>query len=145
VRIRRVAAIVFSAVSMGVIAFQLALALGVPWGSYAMGGAFPGQFPLAMRAAALVQASLLLLTVLVVLARQGIALPSWSRASRWLVWIVVALGFVSLVMNLATPSVGERMIWAPVALVLVACSTLVATGKTQTDTSSAEQTTHDGP
>jgi hypothetical protein len=133
--VRRVAAVVFAAVSLGVVAFQLALAAGLPWGAYAMGGAFPGQFPPAMRAAALVQAAFLVVTILVVLARQGIILPSWFRASRWLVWVVVALGLVSLVLNVATPSSGERMVWAPVALVLLACSTLVATGGAPVDES----------
>lgn len=37
---------------VGVAAFQLALALGAPWGTYVMGGTFPGSFPPAMRAAA---------------------------------------------------------------------------------------------
>ena len=39
------AAILFAAVTVGVIAFQFALALGAPWGAYAMGGAFPGRYP----------------------------------------------------------------------------------------------------
>jgi len=43
--IRRVAALLFTTVSAGVIVFQVALASGAPWGAYAMGGAFPGQFP----------------------------------------------------------------------------------------------------
>jgi hypothetical protein len=133
VDVRRAAAIVFAVVSTGVVAFQLGLTFGLPWGSYAMGGAFPGQFPPPMRVAALIQAAFLVLTILVVLARQGLVLPSWYEVSRWLVWVVVALGLVSLVMNVATPSSRERMIWAPVALVLVVCSTLVATGKFRAD------------
>lgn len=128
-RIGRVAAIGNAALSIGVVAFQFALAAGVPWGSYAMGGAFPGQFPPAMRIAALVQAAFIALTALVVLSRAGVALPSWQRTSRWLVWVVVALGAASLAMNVATPSAGERLIWAPVALLLLVCSLLVATGK----------------
>jgi hypothetical protein len=39
---QRTAAIVFSLFTAGVIAFQLALAAGAPWGEYAMGGAYPG-------------------------------------------------------------------------------------------------------
>lgn len=46
-------------------------------------------------------------------------------ASRWLVWVVVAFGAVSLVLNLIPPSAGERAIWAPVAL-LLASSAIVA-------------------
>jgi hypothetical protein len=127
--IGRPAAIVFSVVTAGVIAFQLALAAGAPWGDYAMGGADPGQFSDALRAAAVVQAAVLGLTVVVVLARAGVAFASWSRVSRWLVWVVVVLGGASLVMNLATPSAGERLVWAPVALILLACSLTVALSK----------------
>ena len=114
---------------LGVVGFQIALAAGVPWGAYAMGGAFPGQFPSVMRVAALVQAVILLLFVGVVLARAGVAVRRWSRASRRLIWLVVAFSTLSLVLNLITPSAGERAIWAPVALVLLVCSLLVALGK----------------
>jgi len=62
----------------------------------------------------------------VVLARAGIALHAWSRASRWLVWGVVAFAGLSLVLNTITPSVRERAIWAPVALVMLASSLVVA-------------------
>jgi hypothetical protein len=129
VGIRRLAAIGYAVISAGVVAFQVALAAGVPWGSYAMGGAFPGRFPPAMRVAALVQAALIVLMTLVVLSRAGLTLPSWSDASRRLVWLVVALGVVSFALNVATPSAGERMIWAPATFVLLACGVLVATGK----------------
>ena len=43
---KRFAAIIYAIVSLGVVAFQIAFAAGAPWGAYAMGGAFPGQFPL---------------------------------------------------------------------------------------------------
>ncbi|MBX7234716.1 MAG: hypothetical protein K1X65_10050 [Caldilineales bacterium] len=124
---RRLAAWVYAVVSAGAAAFQVALALGAPWGAYAMGGTFPGQFPPALRAGALVQAAVLLFFAGVVLARSGIAFRRLSRVSRWLAWVVVAFAAVSFVLNLITPSAGERMIWAPVGLVLLVCSLLVAT------------------
>ena len=128
-KITQVAGIGFSVVMLGVVGFQIALAAGAPWGAYAMGGAFPGQFPSFMRVAALVQAVILLLLAGVVLARAGVAVRRWSRASRWLIWLVVAFSTLSLVLNLITPSAGERAVWAPVALVLLVCSLLVAVGK----------------
>ena len=126
--IRRVAAIIYALVSAGIVAFQVALALGAPWGAYAMGGAFPGQFPPALRVAALVQAVVLLLLAGIVLARAGVALHRWRRAARWLVWLAVAFAAVSLLLNLITPSAGERMIWAPVAFFLLVSSLMVASG-----------------
>lgn len=124
-----VAARIYAVVSFGVIAFQIALALGAPWGAYAMGGAFPGQFPPELRVAAVVQAVILAGWALVVLARAGITLPKWSRTSRWLVWVVVAFSALSLVLNLITPSARERAIWAPVALIMLICSVIVAVSK----------------
>lgn len=80
----------FVGLALVVAAFQLALALGAPWGRYAMGGAFPGTFPLALRITALAQILMLALAALVVISRAGLALPSWRRASRWLTWLVAA-------------------------------------------------------
>ncbi len=80
--LKRFAAIFYAVISLPVVIFQLALAAGVPWGAFAMGGASPGQFPPSLRLAALVQAGLLILLALVVLARAGVILPSWWRASK---------------------------------------------------------------
>jgi hypothetical protein len=124
----RVAALIYAVVSVGVVAFQLALAAGAPWGAYAMGGAFPGAFPPALRVAALVQAALLSGLAVVVLARAGLVLPRWARPSRRLVWVAVAFSALSLVLNLATPSAGERALWAPVAFLMLISSTAVAFG-----------------
>src|SRR5512133_1950648 len=124
--IRRVAAIIYAVVSLAVVAFQIALAAGAPWGEYAMGGAVPGQFPLALRITALIQAALIVGMPLVVLARAGLILPGWSLVSRWLIWLVVAfLGF-DLFLNLITPSAGERAIWAPTLGLLLVTSAIVA-------------------
>jgi hypothetical protein len=123
---RRVAALLYAIVSAGVVAFQIALAAGAPWGAYAMGGAFPGQFPPALRIAALIQAVLLVGLAAVVLARAGLVLHGWSRVSRWLVWVVVAFAALSLILNLITPSAGERAIWVPTALLLLISSAVVA-------------------
>ena len=123
---KRVAALLYAIVSAGVVAFQIALAVGAPWGAYAMGEAFPEQFPPSMRIAALIQAALLVGMAAVVLARAELALPRWSGISRWLVWVVVAFAAVSLVLNLITPSAGERAIWAPTALLMLISSVVVA-------------------
>jgi hypothetical protein len=124
--LKRAAALLFSAVSIGVVAFQVALAAGAPWGAYAMGGAFPGSFPVTLRIAALAQAVLIAGMAAVVLSLAGLVGSAWSGVTRWLVWWVVALEAVSLVLNLVTQSAGERAIWAPVALLLLASSAVVA-------------------
>jgi hypothetical protein len=131
---KRIAATGYTVVTVGIVAFQIALALGAPWGAYAMGGAFPGQFPPAMRVAALVQAVVLVALAGIVLARAGVALPRWSRGSRRWIWVVVAFSSLSLLLNLITPSPGERMIWAPVGFVLLVCSLVVARGISDKET-----------
>jgi hypothetical protein len=125
-RAARFAAMTFVVLGVAVVIFQLALASGAPWGAYAMGGSTPGTYPPSMRVAAIVQAALLVTMALVVLARAGLALPSWSRISRWAIWLVVASSAITLFLNLITPSSGERAVWAPVIAVLFASSLMVA-------------------
>ncbi len=136
-KLQRYAAIVYAAVTAIPVAFQIALAFGAPWGAYAMGGAFPGQYPPALRILALAQAAFLLTFAVIVLARAGIGLRKWAGAARRLIWLVVAFGGLNLMLNLTTPSAGERIVWAPVTLVLLVCSLLVATGRDRTGESPA--------
>src|SRR5918995_204384 len=92
--ITRAAALLYVALSAGVVAFQVALAAGAPWGAYAMGGAFPEQFPPGLRIAALGQAALVVGMAAVVMSRAGLLVPGWSHVSRRLVWFVVAFAAV---------------------------------------------------
>jgi hypothetical protein len=124
--IARVAAVIYTIATLGVVAFQIAMAAGAPWGAYAMGGASPGRFPPAMRIAAIIQAVLLAGLAAVILTRAGLVLPGLSQASHWLVWIVVAVMAISLVLNLISPSAGERAIWVPILLLLLVSSLFVA-------------------
>lgn len=116
----------FSLLIAVVAIFQLALALGVPWGEMAMGGKFPGRLPPGMRIAALIQIVLLGFIALVVLTRAGIVLRELSAPSRVAIWVVVVFCLVSAILNAITPSRKERMLWAPVSFVLFACATYVA-------------------
>ena len=72
---------VFALVAAGVVAFQLALAAGAPWGAYAMGGAFPGRYPPALRVLAVVQGAVIGLLVVVVLSDAGLVAASIAEAS----------------------------------------------------------------
>ncbi|NJN44557.1 MAG: hypothetical protein HC806_07430 [Anaerolineae bacterium] len=106
--------------------FQLALAAGIPWGHLAMGGRFPGKFPPNMRVGAVVQAGILTFLACIVLSRAGVAFPGLTTLSNTLIWVVVGISGISLVLNLITPSKWERRLWAPVGLVMVVCSLVVA-------------------
>lgn len=119
-------AVLFAVASLGVIAFQAALALGAPWGAYAMGGAFPGVYPTRLRIAAVVQGAVIGLLALVVLSAAGVVLPALHTAFPWLAWVVVAFSVVGVVLNAISRSAGERRIWVPVTLVMLLTSLLVA-------------------
>ncbi len=119
-------ATLYAAFTAIVVVFQLALAAGAPWGQVAMGGRYPGSFPTQLRIGALVQAALLSFLALIVLSRAGVGFPVLDPVSGWMVWIAVAISLLSLILNLITRSKWERRLWAPVALVLVVCSLLVA-------------------
>lgn len=121
-----VAAKTYVALSGVVIVFQLALAAGAPWGEWTMGGAFPGQLPPPMRAAAVGSAALLLAFAAVVVSRAGLALPRWRRASRRLIWVVLAYTVVGVALHVVTPSVRERALWLPVLLAMLGCALVVA-------------------
>lgn len=120
------AAIIFSVLSAVAVMFQLALALGAPWGEMAMGGKFPGRFSPKMRISALVQLALLLFMALVVLTRAGVILDELYEVSKSAVWFIVVLCLISAILNTITPSKKERMLWAPVTIIMVICAIIVA-------------------
>ena len=121
-----IAARVFAALIGATVIFQLALALGAPWGELAWGGAYPGVLPTSMRWASLASVLLLLALAAVVLIRAGLTGLRWKPASTKLVWLVVAYCGLGVIANAMSPSFWERVIWVPVTLVLLACSLVVA-------------------
>ena len=120
------AGIAFAVMAVGVSAFQVALALGAPWGEYAMGGVFPGRYPPPMRVAAVVQAVLIGLLALAVLSAAGLVLPDLIAAIPWLAWVAVAVSALAVILNALSRSAGERRIWVPVAVVMLISSLIVA-------------------
>lgn len=123
-----VAGFVFVVVTVAAIAFQLALAFGAPWGSYAMGGAYPGRFPPRLRVLALVQAAVLAILAATVASRAGLVEVPLLAGLAWPIWLVIVFSTLSLILNASSRSAGERRIWVPVAIVMLATSLLVAVG-----------------
>ena len=108
--------------------FQLALVIGMPWVNLAMGGRFPGKLPPAMRVAAFVQVVILAIIGIIIFVRAGLLFPEWLWMSKKIIWGVVLFNVLGLILNLATPSKWERIVWAPVVAVLLVCSIVVALG-----------------
>lgn len=117
---------IFLVLTAVVILFQLALALGSPWGEYTVGGRFPGKLPPKMRLAALAQLLILLLFAAVVLARSGLALEGLHSFSRVAIWFVAGFFVLGSIANLTTPSKGERLLWGPVNVALLIAAIFIA-------------------
>lgn len=94
--------------------FQVTLAAGAPFGEAAMGGNNPGVLPNALRVTSGVAA-------IAYLALAGVAGTRWAGATlrRRLLYATTALMAIGAMMNVASPSFLERIIWAPVTVALL--------------------------
>lgn len=107
-------------------AFQVALALGAPFGRAAWGGAHT-QLPTGLRIASGFAVGFWALSALVVLSRSGFeVVPLPSDFVRWGTWVLVGLLPLGALMNFASPSPWERFMWGPAALILAALCFVVA-------------------
>lgn len=124
--ISKYAALLFVVASCVVALFQIALALGAPWGEFTLGGRWRGALPATARLIPLLSVALLGCFCCVVLARAGLQVPvSWEPPS-WAVWIVVAYCVLGLIANAASPSRRERQVWLPVVAAMLGASIIVA-------------------
>jgi hypothetical protein len=97
-----------------VVAFELALAAGAPWGSAAYGGGDPGRLSTELRIGSVFVAGFWLLAALTALARGGVAAsPIPYASSRRAVWGLTVLLAAGAAMNAASSSSWERFGWAP--------------------------------
>ena len=112
----------------GIAVYQVALALGVPFGSTAWGGTHPGTLPPGLRVASAVGAVLWGLAALIILQRVGLSsfVPFGRTFVRRATWTLVVLSFMSAVANLASQSAARRFILAPVAMALAVLCFIVA-------------------
>jgi hypothetical protein len=108
--------------------FQVALAVGAPWGKAAWGGAHT-RLPRGFRIASAFAAVFWIVAAFVLLAR---ATYEWSPiplgAARWLTWVLFGLLVLGTLLNLASRSRWERLIQTPAAAVLAVLCFLVALG-----------------
>jgi hypothetical protein len=103
-----------AALLLGVVsAFQAALAGGAPWGSAAYGGYHRGTLPARFRASSAASSlAYLALALVTVGGRPG------TTAKRRILTVSAGLMGVGTVMNLASRSRVERLLWTPVAGIL---------------------------
>jgi hypothetical protein len=122
-----IAALIGTLLLVVLMAFQLALALGAPWGAAAWGGRNPGVLPTGLRvASAFVGVVVYPLIALVILAAGGAIADDWLPIGRTVVmWILAAFFVLGTVVNAISRSPIER-IWAAVSLALAVCCAVIA-------------------
>ena len=110
--------------------FQIALILGAPWGEFTMGGQTKGKLPIQGRVTAGISILVLILMAQGLLAKYGTGLISgWPSALiTVLVWLTFAYAVLGFVMNWLTRSKKERMVWGPVATILLVLVSLAVFG-----------------
>jgi hypothetical protein len=118
---------IIAATLLGVIAvFQIALAVGAPWGAASWGGRHPGKLPTGYRIGSAIAGLFFYPAVAVfILDSAGVLGDETSSDGGAGLWVLVGLFGLSTVINFISPSKVER-IWAPVALVLTACCAILA-------------------
>jgi hypothetical protein len=121
------AAILASVLLVAIMAFQLALAFGAPWGAAAWGGQNPGVLPQRLRIASGVVALVVYpLVIALVLAAAGMIDDGWLPVDGTLImWGLAGLLGLGAVMNFASRSRPERR-WGAVALTIALCCALIA-------------------
>ncbi len=122
-----IAAFIGVALLAVLIGFQLALALGAPWGAAAWGGRNPGVLPTGLRVASGIVAIVVYpVMALVMLAAGSVIDGDWLSVDPSVaMWILTGFFIIGTVVNAISRSPVER-IWAPVSLVLAICSAVIA-------------------
>lgn len=107
-------------VMLGIAAFQVALVLGAPWGSYTQGGETEGVLDTSGRVLAAVSCAILLVMAAALLARvgEGPLKDAPRRLVTVLCWFTTIYAALAVVLNLVTQSSSERAVFAPTAILL---------------------------
>jgi hypothetical protein len=122
-------AAVLAAAGFGLVAsFQAVLAAGAPLGHAAWGGGSAG-LSTGERIGSAISVVVWGCAAFVVLGRAGF----WARAGdtvlfRWGTWFVAGVTAISAVVNLASRSRWESVVWGPIALILAVLCVIVARG-----------------
>jgi hypothetical protein len=120
-------AAVLAAVGLGGIAlFQAALALGVPWGHAAWGGA-DADLSAPQRVGSAISVVVWSLAAVVVLECAGLlGRPEPRALARWATWLVAVVCGLSALANFASQSAYENVLLGPLALLLAVLCGFVA-------------------
>jgi hypothetical protein len=110
----------------GIAVFEIALAVGAPWGHAAWGGA-RAHLSTEERVGSAVAVAVWAAAALIVLGRAGL----WRARGpaslyRWGTWFLAAVSALAAVLNFASQSPWENLIFGPTALLLAILCAVVA-------------------
>jgi hypothetical protein len=122
-------------VMLGIAAFQVALALGAPWGEYTQGGGTEGALDASGRILAGVSCAILVVMAAAILARvlEGPLRNVPGRLVMALSWFTTIYAALAVVLNLATESSRERAVFAPIAILLLLLVVTAMAGSRRAD------------
>jgi hypothetical protein len=123
------AALIAVALIGALVVFQVALALGAPFGAAAWGGRNQGVLPRGLRiASGVVGVVVYPIMAAVILAAADLIGDDWLPIDPTVVmWIFTGFFALGAVVNAISRSAPERL-WAPVSAVLAICCAIIALG-----------------
>ena len=122
-----ISSIFLVAMTLIVTVFQIALALGAPWGEYAYGGTKTGKLPTGFRINSVVSAFVMLAISGHYLAQLGVFQPILDPQDNDVVnWVLVAFTGLAALANNVTRSKKERMVWAVPTILMFLAALVVA-------------------
>lgn len=117
------AAVVATAILLGLVAFQIALAAGAPLGRFAWGGQHPEKLPRNLRIGSAI--SCLVHAAFIAVALGAAGLIAWTPPT-WLLWVITVFLALGIPMNALSRSRPERFTMTPIVVVLTACFAVLA-------------------
>jgi len=114
----KIAARIFAVIMFGVVLFQIALIFGAPLGEFTQGGYETGELASQGRIVAAVSAIALSVMALVMLAlvKEGPLKNRSPKMIRRFAIAATAYSGIGILMNLASRSESERLLWTPITL-----------------------------
>ncbi len=137
-------AIVFAAILAVLALFQLALALGAPWGRFAWGGQHEGVLPTGYRIGSAISVLVYAFIAVLALDRAQVIDVVPDAVSAVGMWVAVVLFALSVLMNAVSRSRQERYTMTPVAVVLAVLALLIALAGPATPTATPIGQSHPG-
>lgn len=122
------AAYVFTGLLALAAVFQLALALGAPWGAFAYGGQKKGTLPTGYRLASIGAIVVYAVIAVIGLDRAGVIDVLPEVISQVGIWVAFGFFALGVIMNGISRSKPERYTMTPVVLVLAVLALIIALG-----------------